>query len=588
MVHRRRAARAALIASPVTSPPGPSIRSTTSPLSIRSNASPIARSSDDIGLDRPSVRPGSAITTTQPVTGRRPLPMKTTSFQLAEISIARRPQLEHRSFFFFGMSTKKVSSGSRSASNVSFETCPQGAAQCTEKVDMPWRRESPMVGRLSPRRSFMLPMARLTFAECSSCGSWRESSRAAGCMRRGIAPSPSTSCVQSKERIPLRKAARAAFNCAPAFGDHAMATDTWIGPNRDTTGANPGSGDFATAADWSTGSEPGTDDTAVLADAASADAYTVTSSSSVQVESLTVGVNATLAVGGGGFTVLGMSATNNGTISITAMNNVLRFERSTFLNSGTVSNESGAQSTLDLLLDHATNQEGGIISATTGSFEIITDQGSSFTNMGVVQALGGNELEFSERGPSNLSNGGTLTGGTWKAVGNGSTIAFDGGMVTTLAATIVLDGAGSVFQANGTSLDDSLTTIDAGGILRLLDDRGYDTTNAITDDGRIRLDGDTFTAASLTEDATGGSFTGTGTVDATVSGALDSPSSPARSTSPPATTTSPAASVAPPPPPPRSPPAATRSVPTPSSTSPTSISTAPTSRWARTSATTAT
>ena len=85
----------------------------------------------------------------------------------------------------------------------------------------------------------------------------------------------------------------------------------------------------------------------------------------------------------------------------------------------------------------------------------------------------------------------------------------------------MLDGAGSMFQAGGTTLESTLTTIDASGILRVLDDRGYDAANAITDDGRIRLDGGTFTAASLTEDATGGSFVGTGTVDATVSGALD-------------------------------------------------------------------
>ena len=126
-----------------------------------------------------------------------------------------------------------------------------------------------------------------------------------------------------------------------------MATDTWIGPNDDKTGANPGSGDFETGADWSTGSEPGTYDTAVLANATSADAYTVTSSSGVFIDSLTVGVNATLAIGGGSgsdlqyFQVNGGTVTNDGTISITTIDNYEVFSHGSFSNNGIVSNDYG-------------------------------------------------------------------------------------------------------------------------------------------------------------------------------------------------------------------------------------------------------
>ena len=53
--------------------------------------------------------------------------------------------------------------------------------------------------------------------------------------------------------------------------------------------------------------------------------------------------------------------------------------------------------------------------------------------MGVVQALGGNEF-VSDIATTNLS-GDTLAGGTWKAVGNGSTIDLVlANSVTTLAA----------------------------------------------------------------------------------------------------------------------------------------------------------
>ncbi len=157
--HPLRSFRAPATCLPGMSPPGPSIRGTSSPLSARSCASPIARSFDDMALERISVPSGARATTTQAVSGRTRLPQIGTSFQLAEISLARRPQFEHRRHRRFGMSMKKVSSGSRSASKVSFETCPHGAPQRTEKVDMPWRRLLPIVGRSSPSWSFMLPIA---------------------------------------------------------------------------------------------------------------------------------------------------------------------------------------------------------------------------------------------------------------------------------------------------------------------------------------------------------------------------------------------------------------------------------------------
>ena len=112
--------------------------------------------------------------------------------------------------------------------------------------------------------------------------------------------------------------------------------------------------------------------------------------------------------------------------------------------------------------------------------------------------------------PTTLTNssGGTLTGGTWAAVGNGSTLNVRALPLTTNAAEIIVDGAGSVWRTQNpitsvlTTLESSLTTNAAGGALRILNNRNYTTTNALTNAGTMQLGGGTLTAASLVNSGT--------------------------------------------------------------------------------------
>ena len=112
---------------------------------------------------------------------------------------------------------------------------------------------------------------------------------------------------------------------------------------------------------------------------------------------------------------------------------------------------------------------------------------------------------------------GVLTDGIWEASSttHGSTLSITGGAVTEDAATIILSGTGSIFQAgNGstfTPLEQSLGTIDAGAALELLNGRGYTTTIGLTDAGLLQLGGGTFKAGALSV-AAGGRVLGFGTI----------------------------------------------------------------------------
>ena len=91
--------------------------------------------------------------------------------------------------------------------------------------------------------------------------------------------------------------------------------------------------------------------------------------------------------------------------------------------------------------------------------------GGLFTNQGTIEAESGGTL--TAQGDTN-SAGGTLTGGTWQAVGN-STLRVLGADIATIAASILLDGPSSHFfsDANTTNAPTDLATIAASGQLSL-------------------------------------------------------------------------------------------------------------------------
>jgi hypothetical protein len=170
-------------------------------------------------------------------------------------------------------------------------------------------------------------------------------------------------------------------------------------------------------------------------------------------------------------------------------------------------------STLTLNGDGVTNT--GTLEATGGGTLSLAN--GTITNNGTVEAQDASAVTYGPSAANANNSSGVLTGGTWAAysTGDGATLSITGGAVTTDAATIILSGAGSVFQAGDgnsfTTLENSLTTISAGGTLEILGSRVYTTSLTITDSGLLQLGGGTYSAPALTV-ASGGLVSGYGTV----------------------------------------------------------------------------
>ena len=135
----------------------------------------------------------------------------------------------------------------------------------------------------------------------------------------------------------------------------------------------------------------------------------------------------------------------------------------------------------------------------------------NFTNNGSIAASNGSAVDV--RPTTSFTNfaAGTLTGGSYQAfAGSQLTLAVPAGQtLTSLAAEVVLSGAGSVIRTRDvstnafTAIETSLTSIASAGSLSVLAGRSYTTTNALTNAGTLQLaGGGTFTAAGLTNSGT--------------------------------------------------------------------------------------
>jgi hypothetical protein len=186
-----------------------------------------------------------------------------------------------------------------------------------------------------------------------------------------------------------------------------------------------------------------------------------------------------------------------------------------FINTGTIRATGTNALNISLGNGSGVNGAGGLmVGAGTGG--LVFGSGV-YSNSGTIEATNGSFVTFQSNAFNLNAINGTLTGGTWEAVGatKTATVSITGGAVVTDAAKIILSGANSVFQAgNGssfTTLETSLTTIAAGGSLSLQNGRAFVTANVLTDNGTISLAGSTLQAASYTV-GTGGLLSGNGTV----------------------------------------------------------------------------
>jgi len=284
---------------------------------------------------------------------------------------------------------------------------------------------------------------------------------------------------------------------------------------------NEVSGSFNTPALWTGGVVPAGTAGAAL-DAAGSTDYTVTSSVSNTVSTLTLASTATLAITAGTFTATGGTGTgaNAGTIAIG--NNTTFAVGAALDNSGTITLGSSGNTTELLLLTNTTLSGGGsvVLGNSTTNYISGASAAVTLTNVdntisgagqlgagnltlvneasGVIKSVGSNALVLNT-GANHVTNAGLLEGagpggltlqGT--TVDNTGTIEAINGAVVQLASatinggTLTTAGTGAIQTASGDrgSVLDGVTN---NGIVKLVNNTSLTLEGAITDNGTIEL-----------------------------------------------------------------------------------------------------
>ncbi len=217
-----------------------------------------------------------------------------------------------------------------------------------------------------------------------------------------------------------------------------------------------------------------------------------------------------LRVGAGATTTL----TGGGTINLVNGNSVFRDADAgtgTLVNTNNTITGAGNLGNGQLAI---TNGAAGTLLANGATLTVNTN-GAGLTNNGTIQATAGGTANV-VGGPLTNYAAGTLTGGIYRADAN-STVNLNTAGITTNAATIVLNGAGSAVNTQAGAVEGTLTTNAQGGSLQILAGRNYATANDVTNSGAVQLGGGTLSPNSLTNTATG-TLTGFGTVAPTAGG----------------------------------------------------------------------
>jgi len=158
--------------------------------------------------------------------------------------------------------------------------------------------------------------------------------------------------------------------------------------------------------------------------------------------------------------------------------------------------------------------QGQIIADTSGRW--LTVSTPSFDNQGTVRAQDGGSLDVT----GSLSNyvGTTLTGGTWEVIGTSLLRLPSTTDVQTNAATILLDGAGSVFERSGAgSALASLSANAAAGSLTIRNSRDLTTPGDLGNAGSVTIgDSSTLNVTGTYTQSAGSTTLDNGTLAATV------------------------------------------------------------------------
>ncbi len=245
-----------------------------------------------------------------------------------------------------------------------------------------------------------------------------------------------------------------------------------------------------------------------------------------------------LKIGAGGLTAKNAAGTGPGTISLTGGGSQLVTVNNQTLDNATINigaasgnatiydydttstnhtttfgvgltiNQTGANAVLADYVGYAGDgfvNRGKIVAAIVGGR--FTIQCNTFNNLGSIAVGAGELLSLT---PTNLTNfaSGTLTGGTFEADGGSTFELTNNTLVTTLAATVILNGAGSTLQSLNTTgnvqatIDSTLKTIARAGTLEVIGGRDWTSSNVINNLGNVILGGGKFAVASLTNNGT--------------------------------------------------------------------------------------
>ena len=167
-----------------------------------------------------------------------------------------------------------------------------------------------------------------------------------------------------------------------------------------------------------------------------------------------------------------------------------------------------------LMLEGTIVNNGALLPGPVSGPGIVVADGTVFTNNGTL-AAGEGGLTFGTGTTLTNDHGtstGTLTGGTYQALGN--TLSFAGAAVGTLSGGTVLDESNGGISFGGTDALASLTSIQSGGVVSVADQTdgsGQTLTNA----GTLSLDDATYGLAGLVN-AAAGTLSGNGDLAATL------------------------------------------------------------------------
>ena len=164
---------------------------------------------------------------------------------------------------------------------------------------------------------------------------------------------------------------------------------------------------------------------------------------------------------------------------------ITNYFQTTFSSGLTIHRADAFRGVINLVRGSITNH-GTIRADAGGEILVAGNPGTTFTNAvtGVLTAAGGTLIVNTT---TNYAAG-TLTGGTWQAIGN-SILRITGASIANNAATILLDGAGARITRDnlGTSALTLLTTNAAAGSLTLVNAANLSTAGAIINDGSLTI-----------------------------------------------------------------------------------------------------